>query len=334
MYWKVTYRDKSGKTVEETLEAESRDKLFAGLSERGIRATRVVQTKDKPRAAVHVPKKALVHVAAGVIVAVATLCLLFVFRGSSIENGGGEGKDNDKKSQKAEVKPVASAKTNAVNAAGAKGGEVAVNASTNAAPKSEYKDGRVLTSTTTNGMYIVEMYRMPDGKKLKKLRYAVESIWKSSTDQLLHMAFSSQPGIAAPPLPYGGGNLTKEFEESLKTPIVINKDDNEEVREAKERMIEARKQVKRLLDEGYTFEDILADHEKHNAEDVKMRNEVRERIEEFKREGDIDMAREYMTKANEVLKSAGIVEVHDRKLESADDKKTLKKKTKKTKKEN
>ena len=41
------------------------------------------------------------------------------------------------------------------------------------------------------------------------------------------------------------------------------------------------------------------------------------RIEELKREGEIDLAREYMQKANEILKRSGITEVHDRKLEDA-----------------
>ena len=174
------------------------------------------------------------------------------------------------------------------------------------------KDGRILTSSKTNGMYIVEMYKMPDGKMLKKYRYSKPSIWKNSTDQLLHLAMSSTPGVAMPPMPFtANGNMTKEFLESLKTPIVINEDDSEEAKAAKERVIEARETAKRLIDEGYTFEQILAETESQNQHDANLRREVVDRIEEMKREGDIDMARKYAEKANEVLRQYGILEVAD-----------------------
>ncbi len=314
MYWKVTYRDKTGKTVDEYLEAESRGKLFAELSARGISPIGVEQSNGKCKTKSAAPCRAIVYVSVGAVVCVAVLCFLFVFRDSTTKQVKEPSKDA--KVETAPKKPATD--TDTKPPAPAKKTET--RAETNETAGSEFPDGRVLTSTTTNGMYIVEMYRMPDGKKLKKYRYSVPSIWKSSTDQLLHMALSTPPGVVMPPLPIGGGNLTGEFEESLKTPIVINDDDNEEVREAKERIIEARKTVKRLLAEGYTFEDILADHEAQNAQDAQTRQEVIERIEEFKREGDIDNAREYMTRANELLRNAGITEVRDRTLENDDTK--------------
>ncbi len=311
MYWKVTYRDKTGKTIDEYLEAESRGKLFADLSARGISAVRVAQSNGKPKTRSAAPRKAIVHIAVAAVVCAAVLCFLFVFRDSTTKQVKDPSKDaNVEKAPKKPATDTAAKPT----APGKKTEEVAV---TNETAKSEFPDGRILTSTTTNGMYIVEMYRMPDGKKLKKYRYSTPSIWKSSTDQLLHMALATPPGVVMPPLPIGGGNLTKEFEESLKTPIVINPDDSEEVREAKERIIEARETVKKLLAEGYTFEDILAEHEAQNAKAAQTRQEVIERIEEFKREGDIDNAREYMTRANEILRNAGITEVQDRRLEEA-----------------
>ena len=185
---------------------------------------------------------------------------------------------------------------------------------TNEVAKTGFDDGRVLQSAKTNGMYIIEMYTMPDGKKLKKYRYSTPSIWHSSTDQLLHMALSTPPGVVLPPIPYARGTSTRDFRESLEKPIVISPDDSDEVREAKERVIEARETVKKLLDEGYTFEDILADFERENAMQADLRREVSERIEEIKREGDIEMAREYMKKANALLRDKGITEVRDRSL--------------------
>jgi len=185
---------------------------------------------------------------------------------------------------------------------------------TNEVAKTGFDDGRVLQSAKTNGMYIIEMYTMPDGKKLKKYRYSTPSIWHSNTDQLLHMALSTPPGVVLPPIPYARGTSTKDFKESLAKPIVISPDDSDEVREAKERVIEARETVKKLLDEGYTFEDILADFERENAMQADLRREVSERIEEIKREGDIEMAREYMKKANALLRDKGITEVRDRSL--------------------
>ena len=247
-----------------------------------------------------------------VIGGAAGVCLYFF---GSAAGDGQRAKDKDRVSKIAEVAPELAVRQ---SGAGSQAEEQQPSA-TNEVAKSEFDDGRVLQSTTTNGMYIVEMYRMPDGKKLKKYRYSTPSIWHSNTDQLLHMALSTPPGVTMPPIPYTRGTATKDFYDSLNTPIVINDDDSDEVREAKERVIEARETVKQLLSEGYTFEDIMADFEQQNAKDAEMRQEVSDRIEEIKREGDIDMAREYMHKANEFLRESGITEVHDRSLETEED---------------
>lgn len=247
-----------------------------------------------------------------VIGGAAGFCLYFF---GSAAGDGQRAKDKDRVSKIAEVAPELAVRQ---SGAGSQAEEQQPPA-TNEVAKSEFDDGRVLQSTTTNGMYIVEMYTMPDGKKLKKYRYSTPSIWHSNTDQLLHMALSTPPGVTLPPIPYTSGTATKDFYDSLNTPIVINDDDSDEVREAKERVIEARETVKQLLSEGYTFEDIMADFEQQNAKDTELRREVSDRIEEIKREGDIDMAREYMQKANEFLRNAGITEVRDRSLETEED---------------
>lgn len=251
---------------------------------------------------------------AAIIVIGGTVGVCLYFFGPETVDGL-RAKDKDRVSKIAEVAPELAVRQ---SGAGSQAEEQQPSA-TNEVAKSEFDDGRVLQSTTTNGMYIVEMYKMPDGKKLKKYRYSTPSIWHSNTDQLLHMALSTPPGVTMPPIPYTRGTATKDFYDSLNTPIVINDDDSDEVREAKERVIEARETVKQLLSEGYTFEDIMADFEQQNAKDAEMRQEVSDRIEEIKREGDIDMAREYMHKANEFLRESGITEVHDRSLETEEE---------------
>ena len=316
MTFSVTYRAKDGKPAIETFEADNREALFKILAGRGISATRVeAGVKETPKHGTALGWTSI-RIAAIVVVVIAFIvCVILAVRNYFSVKDGDSGTKNKTSGWIADVtptqpnqQPVADSQTQAPQSA-----------DENEPVKSEFDDGRVLQSAKTNGMYIVEMYTMPDGKKLKKYRYSTPSIWHSNTDQLLHMALSTPPGVTLPPIPYTRGTATKDFYDSLNVPIVINDDDSDEVREAKERVIEARETVKQLLSEGYTFEDIMADFEQQNAKDAELRLEVSERIEEIKREGDIDMAREYMQKANEFLRNAGITEVRDRSLKTEED---------------
>ena len=313
MNWKVFYRNDKGIKTSDVFRAENRHELFTKLSELKINPIKVERVENSEYSTVSkfTFKKVILGIAAVVSAAICGYLFLRTENSSCVDTAGKDKvikKDSPKSLKPTFPKGMTKAKTivspNVDNLTTTEVQKV----------KSEFSDGRELMSRETNGMYIVEMYRMPDGKTLQKMRYAVKSIWKSNTDQLLHMALSTPPGVEMPPIPYTAGDMTKEFKESLKTPIVINEDDSEEVHAAKERIIEARETVKKLLDEGYSFADIIADHEAQNKQDAQMRNEVFERIEELKREGDIEAAKEYMQKANRVLQNFGITEVQDRTL--------------------
>ena len=108
-----------------------------------------------------------------------------------------------------------------------------------------------------------------------------------------------------PPMPLVG-NLDRDFLKSLETPIIISKDDPEDIAERKRAVREGRKQVKDLMDQGLTFKEIIADHEKllnHNAE---LREDAIRMLKEFRAEGDPEGTKQFLDSINATLEARGI----------------------------
>ncbi len=104
------------------------------------------------------------------------------------------------------------------------------------------------------------------------------------------------------------GRFTKQFLESLETPIVINDDDSEEHKELKRNVIQAKKDLKAAYDRGEDIEKIMLDTRKELQDLARYKRELRGMVFEYNKtegvsEQDID---DYVQAANKMLEEKGI----------------------------
>ena len=111
----------------------------------------------------------------------------------------------------------------------------------------------------TNGTMVIETIYTKDGKSHKYYHDTHPPVFEHSTDQILALATADAPG-GAPPLPMVS-NFEAEFARSLKTEIVISDEDPPAIREMKERVKAARKEMLELMAEGMKAEDVLKNAE-------------------------------------------------------------------------
>lgn len=186
-------------------------------------------------------------------------------------------------------------------------------------PKSDplypYTDGRkVVSSRTNNWNQVIDICIMPNGKSRKVIRSSKPPIFQHATDQLLSVALSGSDDEELPPLPIDD-DMEVEFLESLKTPIVINDDDSEEVKEAKMRAIEGRKIMDEELRKGVSFREILQAHLDQRRLNSEVRSEAMAAVNEVKKDGDPEMLYQYVEMINDKLRSRGFSEISEQDLQ-------------------
>ncbi len=117
-----------------------------------------------------------------------------------------------------------------------------------------------------------------------------------------------EPGETLVGTPVYNGRFTKQFLESLKTPILINADDSEEDKELKRNVIQAKKELKEAYDRGEDIEKIMLDTRKEFQDLARYKMELRGMIYEYKKtEGVTDQdVEDYVQAANKMLEDKGI----------------------------
>lgn len=168
----------------------------------------------------------------------------------------------------------------------------------------EVREHRVVTNNTL----IVETFVTADGKTHKYYHDERENILPSAADQMLALMTSNDDGFGAPPLPHVG-NFEDAFGDALKHEIVINENDSKEVKELKERVIAARKELLDLMAQGVDANDVVAEYKRTQEDNSTIRFEAAKAIREMLDAGDIEGAKELCTKYNEVLERAGIMRI-------------------------
>lgn len=164
----------------------------------------------------------------------------------------------------------------------------------------------VVISCTTNGTIVRTLIRKPDGKTHLKRRDLREPTFNNGSDQLLAMAAAVVPGEDAPPMPITP-SVDKEFMESLKQDIVIKDDDPESVKQMKENVIDFRNQMIELVKDGGSVEDVLRKHQQMLQDSAEFRNSANLALRQLMEEdSDIEVAKEYVRKVNELLAEKGI----------------------------
>lgn len=252
---------------------------------------------NQPRKA---PKKPSVMrgIAAGlVVVAAAAAVFFFIFSGDS-------GKVEIKKAEKAkrikEVTPAPAPKTPTNKVEVAKSG------------MKQLEDGRWMLYKDG-----VAQWRNPrrfskygaTTSRMDRAQMSLEAqTFKNHADQTLARLYRHPRGM--PYMMWGGyQRFDKFFAESLKTPIIIEPTDSEEVKLMKEGVIESRKYLKAEMDAGRDISEIVrgAMQELHDLGEY--RREVLKEVERVAQDTSLTEKdlQECMAAANEMLEKKGIV---------------------------
>ncbi len=106
-----------------------------------------------------------------------------------------------------------------------------------------------------------------------------------------------------------GPQLDEDFRKSLSKPIIINDSDTLEVKTLKRIVMEAREEMKRLMDQGQTPSQILMEHERLAGENFKVRADAMKELTDIEKSGDYEGAVKYAQTVNGVLRKMGIEEL-------------------------
>ena len=117
----------------------------------------------------------------------------------------------------------------------------------------------VSVQTRTNSVgTVVEKLRLADGRIIENV-YPPKPIFNNPSDQLIAMALSFKPGQSMAPLP-SLSNINQDFANSLLSPIVINDDDSDDVKEQKLAVKEARAYIVAEIKNGRTVAECLNEY--------------------------------------------------------------------------
>ena len=151
---------------------------------------------------------------------------------------------------------------------------------------------------------VVERLRLADGRLVKAVRLP-EPVFRRPSDQLIAMALSAEPGVAVPPLPIGP-DAERSFQDSLSEPIMVLDSDTPEVRELKERVLEARTQIEEIIRNGGSFREALEEHVRASGRIADRRAEVARMAQEVRAEGGEAEAKVFTERANAMLEVDGV----------------------------
>lgn len=314
MNWSVTYRAKDGGQTIGVFEAESREALFKVLADNGITAMRVEIASGKHKrwgagnrgsGSSH-PSSPILHpllrglVAGVAVVALAFGVWYFLMRGTG--NGERGTVEKPKKQSKIAVVTPAPVTTKPL--------EVKVEphkVDPNARPT---KVGEEL-----NGYVMLPNGKMHRRRGIRTVepggvdRSHPAAIFDHSTDNEFAVILTLQPGesLIGGPIRHGK-NYEEMFRKSLETPIIVSKDDPDDVQALKRAVLETRLAMKDALDRGEDIKKIV-DEAYVEAQKLSLYKEtLREQINEAVRNGDMtdDDLGDLVSAANKMLESKGI----------------------------
>ena len=188
-----------------------------------------------------------------------------------------------------------------------------------AAAKSDNKNARMergvevvaaITRTNQSGV-VIEKLTLADGRKVEKF-IPPKPIFDNVSDQMIALALSTKPGQSMPPLP-SLGNIDQEFAKSLLSPIKIEEDDSEEVRDLKLSVKEARSYIVAEIKAGGSMVECLQDY-RNRMEDISDRHTMAvQEIRKMTADGATkEEIRTFRSRINEIFRERGIPELSDR----------------------
>ena len=308
MLFTVTYRGKDGALHDETVEAADRAGCVVECRKRGISPTKIVEGgkgKDRDKrgtsrvgAAGDSKRTTARWVAAVALIAVAAGGVWWwMARGGKAEPASEQRqvakKPKAEKPQPRRTEPRPATATNAVAAAATSAPAVR--------PPKEVVSSVV---TTNSSGAIIEKIVFADGTKKSRIT-TPPPIFSNACDQVIALAISAKPGEAMPPLPDLHG-IDEDFAKSFLTPITINEDDPENVKELKRNVIETKKELLEAVKGGKTVMQALQEHQSAMERMESSRLMAIREMQRISAEDGVEMAQEFAKKVNEDFEGKGI----------------------------
>ena len=303
MKFQVEYKDGGGATRRETFDASSREACFDALRLRKIAPIRVTEVcaplfaggckrnlkRPGPRSLA----------AMFCIAAVLGAVLLLAIYGDDKPEAKRIGTKARKQEPRIAFHPAAPAEVPAVQAT-EDGKDLIVPGRVNEDIAPQEPD--------TGKWQVVNGFKVPKGARLVRnsLTNKQERIFATASDALI--ASYLQPpvnGTMPPPLPVTG-DAGRRFLESLEVPVEIKDTDSEDVRRQKESVIIARAQIKDMMDQGYSFEEILSEHYRLAEENNRIRKAAQKELNGIYMSGDADGAERYRKMMDAAMSQMGI----------------------------
>ena len=316
MTFTVTYRDKDGALREECVEAAGRTECVAALKARGIVPVSVREGVARPprscckgEGALATSKRVAITAAVAIALAVGGVWW-WMARGDGSgksaaspkavarEPGSGKSAASPK-----EARPEAADARQRVPPAQERVPDTRVSVPPVAEKPKERHD--TVSIHTNNLGKVVEKWIGADGKLHMSVRYARKPVFDNASDDQLAMAVAGDGIQSIAPIPMVATS-EQEFLESLKKPIVVNDDDPENVKKIKIAVREAREQMKQLIDNGMSYREALAEHQRLVNENVDTRNQCAAELKRLVDAGDREGAENYMKTMNAALEQMGI----------------------------
>lgn len=132
-----------------------------------------------------------------------------------------------------------------------------------------------------------------------------------ASDQQLAFLANLMVNPDGPPIPMfkGKDDGTATFLKSLKHPVEILPDDSDFVKDRKKRLIQLREEMKALIDEGATFNEIIKEQQSIVRENAETRRSAMRELRGILESGDRDGAEKYLRVINLAFQQMGIQEM-------------------------
>ena len=169
--------------------------------------------------------------------------------------------------------------------------------------KKGLSDGEIKESSTSNRAATELLSDIPGTDNMPVVP-SVKQEFDNPSDQIISMVLNGS-GEEIAPVPFTD-TMDEDFKKAILKPIVINEDDSAEVKEVKQRVIQAREDIKALLKEGMTVRQILEEHRETVNYNAEVRREAILEARKIFDSGDVDGANMYVAAMNNAFSQMGI----------------------------
>ena len=145
-----------------------------------------------------------------------------------------------------------------------------------------------------------------------KVERAWSSIFPHPSENIIAGLLAAKPGAAFVGTPHYNGRFTQNFLKSLEEPIIVSRDDPEEIQQLKRAVIAAKIELKAAYDRGENIEEVLQESREELQRMSRYKQELKADIYQYthKTEGiteqDVD---DYIAAANTLLEAKGIAPI-------------------------